>query len=93
MIVLLGIPEIGTVVDLDGQSYEMRGTEPYTRKDGEQTTLIVWETVCPDCQSPFEVRSTVKSNGLTRRCKSCAKVGKPVKGRRGRKVRVKVTHA
>ena len=93
MIAFDQIPAIGTTVCIDQQVYEFRGTVPHEKADGQMTTLLAWETVCPSCAKPFVIRSTVKSNGFTRRCPDCAKAGKPVKGKRGRRVKVAVHHA
>lgn len=86
-------PAIGTTVSLDGQVYEYRGTIPHTKLDGSGTILLAWETLCPSCGRAVVIRSTLKSHGFTRRCSDCAKAGKPVKGKRGRKIVVVIHHA
>lgn len=81
----------GTVLRLDEQVYELRGAVPHLRKDGAPTELLVWETKCPACGAAFEVRTSRCRTGLpNRRCERCRKVGKPVKGKRGRRVKVEV---
>lgn len=93
MIAFDSIPTVGTTVSIDGQVYEVRGTEPHTKQDGSETVLLVLETLCADCGQAMVARSTLRSNGYSRRCSDCAKVGKPVIGRRGRKCKITVTHA
>lgn len=41
MIKLVMPIEIGTVLKLDDQEYELSAFEPYTRNDGGQSTLLV----------------------------------------------------
>lgn len=83
-------PAIGTILRLDDQEYELAVTRPHVRKDGTPTKVLIWETSCPVCGAAFEVGTGLKSNSVTRRCEPCRKTGKPVKGKRGRKVRVEV---
>lgn len=41
------------------------GEAPYTRKDGTQTTLAVWEASCVDCGELFEVKTPLPgTNGF-----------------------------
>ena len=35
----------------DGQRYDLVRTEPYTRTDGSETELSVWQSECPVCVS------------------------------------------
>jgi hypothetical protein len=39
---------------LEGQPYWLVGRRPYTRADGSETTLDVWESLCADCKAPFQ---------------------------------------
>lgn len=84
------VPAFGTVVDLDGQGYELVGLEPYTRTDGSKTQLMVWSAPCATCGDPFTVKSGMTFKAPNRRCDGCKRTGKPVKGRRGRKINVTV---
>lgn len=86
-------PEIGTVMTLDDQSYEFVGVEPYRRDDGLATDLLVWETCCPTCGAGFTAKTPLVTNTVVRRCADHRKAGKPVKGKRGRKVRVAIVEA
>lgn len=91
MIAFAGPPLIGTVLMLDSQAYELSDVVPHTRQDGTATSLLAWETSCAACGSSFRALTPAASiSGLSRRCQSCKKPGKPVKGRRGRKLRVEV---
>jgi hypothetical protein len=81
-------PEMGTVLSLDEQDYELVGITPHERADGAKTTLLVWDTTCPTCGDGFEVMSGLSTKGINRRCAGCRVAGKPVKGRRSRKVKV-----
>jgi len=92
MITFDRIPNAGTTISIDGQVYEVRGTVPHTKQDGSETTLLVLETLCADCGQAMLARSTLRSNGYSRRCTDCAKTGKPVKGRRGRECKVTIHH-
>jgi hypothetical protein len=83
--------ELGLVLMLDDQAYELREIRPHRKADGTTTELLAWETACASCGETFEALSPVKlSNTLTRRCVNCRKPGKPVKGKRGRKLNVPV---
>lgn len=93
MIEFIAPPPLGSVMHLDDQEYELIEVQPYDRIDGTASNLLVWSTICPTCKSEFKVKSGLRAKAINRRCSDCAKVGKPVKGRRGRKVRVTVTHA
>ncbi|WP_139797548.1 hypothetical protein [Novosphingobium sp. B1] len=93
MIIFTTTPNIGTVLKLDGQEFELVRVEPYFRLDGTPSTLLVWESTCPGCASTFEVKSGLKANAINRRCVGCKRVGKPVSGKRRRKVSVEVVCA
>ena len=54
----------------DGQRYDLVRTEPYTRTDGSQTELSVWQSECPVCGEAFEVRTPkrARKSEPNRRC-------------------------
>lgn len=83
-------PDIGTLLMLDEQAYELREARPASRNDGSPTMLLDWETLCPACGVPFTVTTGLKTKSINRRCRACLKPCKPVKGRRGRKVRARI---
>lgn len=93
MIYFDATPNLGTMLVIDGQEYELREVRPHTRQDGGETQLLVWEAHCAACGAEFETTTAIKSKSINRRCSGCAQAGKPVKGRRGRKVVVAVNHA
>ena len=86
-------PPLGTRIFLDDQIYELVEVQPYTRKtDGQPTRLLAWETSCPaaGCGDTFRVRSGLTVTSLARRCEAHREIARPVKGKRGCKVRVRV---
>ena len=54
----------------DGQRYDLVRTEPYTRTEGSQTELSVWQSECPVCGEAFEVRTPKRARRFepNRRC-------------------------
>ncbi|WP_159981897.1 MULTISPECIES: hypothetical protein [unclassified Novosphingobium] len=84
-------PAVGTVVMLDDQSFRLTGFEPYVRRDGSPSELMIWEAACAECGTPIKVKSPLKNNGLTRRCVEHSKAGTRVTG--GRRVTVRVIPA
>lgn len=86
-------PPLGTRILLDDQVYDLVAAEPYTRKtDGQPSRLLVWDTTCPaaGCGESFRAMSGLTVTSLARRCETHREVARPVKGKRGRKVRVRV---
>jgi hypothetical protein len=60
--------------ETEGQRYERIGERSYTRKrDGQQTTLAVWQSHCVDCGAAFTVDGSHKPVPVrvTRRCRAC----------------------
>lgn len=44
------VPAPGSVsFTWDGQDYQLVGSEPHTRQDGSETTLLLWSTNCQAC--------------------------------------------
>ena len=85
--------QIGTILWIDDQPYELLENEPYIRlTDGQQSRLLLWETSCPskNCGTTFRTKSGLTIAGLRRRCDNHLGVRSPVKGRRGRTVNVRV---
>jgi hypothetical protein len=87
------VPDVGTVVILDRQEYELAGTRPHQKADGSIVNLLVWETTCPVCKGSFETLTARNLGPTIRRCQEHRKAGKPVKGRRGRRLKVAVLEA
>ena len=44
---------VGDVRHYLGQRYIAVAAKPYTRADGTETQIIVWESPCADCGEPF----------------------------------------
>lgn len=86
-------PPIGTVIMLDDQGYELIEAEPYRRLDGAPSWLLRWSTSCPDCGTEFQQSSGLVSHAFNRRCTDCRKLKRrPVKGRRGRRLKIRVIY-
>ena len=73
----------------DGQRYELVGTEPYTRTDGGETELSVWQSECPVCGEVFEVRTLGRAQKFepNRRCGKHKRPGVRVNRREKHKMR------
>lgn len=41
----------------DGRLFVFAGTEPYTRKDGSASVVLVWRGACAVCGAPFTVKT------------------------------------
>lgn len=41
----------------DGRVFTLVGTEPYTRKDGTETALDLWEGACKVCGAAYTVKT------------------------------------
>lgn len=83
-------PSIGTVIRFDAQEFELVSERDHVRKDGLPSKVLTWISACPTCGDQFEQTSGLASNGWTRRCATCRRAGKPVKGKRGRKIKIEI---
>jgi len=50
------------VQEITGLTFTLTGTEPYTRKDGRETSLTIWKSNCKKCGREFEIRATANAN-------------------------------
>src|SRR6516164_3041009 len=68
----------------DGQRYELVRTEAYTRRDGSETTLSVWQSECPVCGEAIEVRTPKRARKFepNRRCRKHRRPGVRVNRRK-----------
>jgi hypothetical protein len=80
------LPHIGT--ELAHQSkwgrvvYTLVGADPYVRKrDGVESCILTWITVCPVCLTPFHVTTGLNSKLPAVRCGNC-RLGKAKRKRR-----------
>ena len=61
----VGIRDEGHTVtpEKDGRIFRRHGVEPYTRKDGESTMLLLWRGTCAACGAPFTVKTPQRLEG------------------------------
>jgi hypothetical protein len=87
---------IGEVRMFNGQRYECEAIEPYTRKDGVQSSVALWATRCATCGQPFTAKMSVGHwdhpafTGPVRRCREHSKRGSRVdyEGKRTKNLRI-----
>lgn len=57
------IPLPGAKLNLpDGRVFTWLAMKPYTRKDGTDTELSVWQSACAICDEPFTVATPKTGN-------------------------------
>lgn len=61
-------PPVGTELWRFSSRYVCVGVEPYTRRDGAVSALLVWAGHCADCGAPITCRTGLRSHGINRRC-------------------------
>lgn len=66
------------------QRFVCTGWQPYVRKDGQPTTLILWGGRCVDCGAPFQSAAPRGRDPGMRRCASHQAPGRRAAGRRVR---------
>ena len=72
--------EVGDRHVFKGRVWGAIGVEPYTRKDGQETVLAVWQGSCTACGGPIVVRTPRLANlsktntFYTKRCRTCIDV-------------------
>ena len=71
-------PKVGTILMCEGQRYEVVSLEPYVRKDGTTSILIVWQTWCAETGLPFTIKTGLAAKSVNRRCEKHAKPSKAV---------------
>ena len=55
--------------DWRGQNYKLIRIEPYRRRDGRDTLILVWRSHCFECGAEFECSAPQRAfRGATRRC-------------------------
>ena len=62
------IPEIGTVLMIDGQRYILFYTSPYQKTKGLISSLLCWKNNCSECGDRFVATSDLKGQSINRRC-------------------------
>ncbi len=59
-----GIKDEGhAITQKDGRVFRWYGVEPYTRKDGGNTMLLLWRGACVACGAPFTVKTPQRLEG------------------------------
>ncbi len=62
------IPQVDTVLMLEGQRYVVAGSRLHRRADGNRVPLILWQSHCATCGESFECATTLKAQSPNRRC-------------------------
>jgi hypothetical protein len=62
-----------TEVRYQRQRYRLLRIEPYTRRDGTETSVAVWQSVCSQCRGQFECTTPALTLNFkpARRCPDC----------------------
>jgi hypothetical protein len=55
------------------QIYVKLRSEPYTRRDGSLTSVVIWSSICPQCRRTFECTTPAVTSQFrpARRCPDC----------------------
>ena len=70
-------PERESTILRDGRRFTLLGYEAYVRKDGQSSTLLLWESECANCGERFETKTGMRSKTITKRCEAHRKMGDP----------------
>ena len=71
-------PELGTVLLVEGQRFEVVGLIPHRRRDDTPTTLINWGGHCAECGRVFTQTTGLIAKTPNRRCPAHHAPGVPV---------------
>lgn len=44
-------------ITVKGQEFKLVGERPYTKKDGTESTILVWKSLCRVCNIEYEYTS------------------------------------
>lgn len=67
---------VGEVKKYKNQTYQCVEVEPYTRRDGTESVVLVWETACADCGRTFSFTTPNRRwFSPSRRCQSHRRPG------------------
>lgn len=69
MFFLQTAPAIGFKMQYNNTSHILIASEPYTRKDGNQSVLLNWQTECRVCGVKFQQLSGLSGKFLNSKCK------------------------
>lgn len=69
------------VVTYKGQVYGRLGMVPHICRDGRETTLVIWGSICAHCKArfTFTAPALAKKFQPNRRCQKCKRPGARVK--------------
>ena len=71
-------PKLSSVLMVEGQRYELITIEPHVRQDGSRTSILHWQSHCPECGEAFIATSGLQGKNVNRRCTKHHKRGRPV---------------
>lgn len=68
----LSPPVVGEAYQIGARSYQVLGSEPYTRRsDGADGELFIWRTSCEECDTPFTFKTGATAGDIQTRCRGC----------------------
>jgi len=65
------VPKQNSVIKISGQEYVLLKSEPYIRKDGNLSKLLIWQSKCRICNTQFEVKTGLTGKAISKKCKNC----------------------
>ena len=83
-------PEIGAVMLIDQQRFELIKTHPFRRRDGSTGLLLDWRAECANCGAPYFTTTSLGGATPTRRCKVHRQAAKQVVPGRRRKLSISI---
>lgn len=73
-------PQVGRSYPVADRVFTVLRIDPYTReRDGEASSLVVWETTCIGCQARLEFKTGRHMGDMARRCVPCLRIAEQVK--------------
>jgi hypothetical protein len=70
------IMKVGICIRWKGQPYLLMGIEPYRRRDGKPSRVLLWRSWCAECGETFDFKAPHrKLRDPSRRCQLHAKPG------------------
>lgn len=64
-------PANGTKIFIKGDEFELVGSEPYTRADGESSSILTWIGYCQSCGIEFHQTTGKSFSSFKRNCAPC----------------------
>jgi hypothetical protein len=78
---VVGVAPAGLSIAINGQEFTSVGTEPFTRRCGERTVLVVWQAECATCGTGIIAKALPGAWPAIRRCEKHRQPGRRVKAR------------